>query len=204
MVGELHTLRAGAQIASSSDDRPLTTDRTSLLTDGELPVVSVVICTYNRPQLLEAAVRSCLANATRTALKFEIIISDNSLDGHAHPIVTKFCDEAVVVRSVVASPPNIAIARNAGVKAARAPLIAFLDDDAEVYEGWLDALVGTLERTGADAAVGPVHAVFVGEAPKSDKLASRFSRMLSCASGTPIAATSDTSASVEVQGTRSL
>lgn len=120
-----------------------------------MPVVSVVITTHSRPLLLEAALRSCLAHATRQGLDFEVVVADNSPDGHAAQVLARL-DASVPLRVVPCSPPNISVARNAGLRAARAPLVAFLDDDQEVEPGWLDALVDTLERTGADVALGAV------------------------------------------------
>lgn len=119
------------------------------------PVASIVITTHSRPLLLEAALRSCLAHATTRGLDFEVVVADNSPDGHAAAVLARL-DSHVPLRAVPCSPPNISVARNAGLRAARAPLVAFLDDDQEVESGWLDALVDTLERTGADVALGAV------------------------------------------------
>ena len=152
-----------------------------------IPDVSVVICTYDRPALFEAALRSCLRGAT-SRLAFEIVVADNSLARHAGPIVARMAG-AVPVRVVEVSPPNISLARNAGLRAARAPLVAFMDDDLEVEPGWLDALHDTLEASGADVAVGPVRPRFPGgAAPDWDPTGARFTRVLSGASGMPIAA----------------
>ncbi len=120
-----------------------------------LPAASVVITTHSRPLLLAAALRSCLANATRRGLAFEVVVADNSAAGHAAAVLAGIETE-VPLRAVPCAPANISVARNAGLHAARAPLVAFLDDDQEVESGWLDALVDTLHRTGADAAVGVV------------------------------------------------
>ena len=131
------------------------------------PAVSVVICTYNRPDLLVAAARGCLDNATRRALPHEIVVSDNSPEGYAEArLRTTLGDlptsRGVPLRVVRAAPPNISIARNAGVAAARAPLVAFLDDDLDPDPGWLDALVDTMTASGADVVAGPVRPVFTG------------------------------------------
>jgi succinoglycan biosynthesis protein ExoM len=150
--------------------------------------VSVVICTYNRPRMLELAVTSCLANASSSGLPFEIIISDNSREGHAAPLVASLAETAPV-RRVAASPPNISIARNAGLRAATAPLVAFLDDDLQVEPAWLDALVATLNQTGADVALGRLRPNFaLGAPPEWDQQALRFNRCLDAPSGTPIIA----------------
>lgn len=152
--------------------------------------VSIVICTYNRPLLLEAAVRSCLANATRTGAAYEIVIADNSREGHAEPLIQRLLAEQVTVpvRRVPAAPPNISIARNAGIAATRTPLVAFLDDDLEIEPGWLDALCRTLDATGADVAIGPVRPRFVGGAPDWDPEGRHFTRVLGRPTGAAISA----------------
>ena len=147
---------------------------------------SVVICTYNRPRLLEMAVRSCLRDASRKALRFEIVIADNSVDQHALSLVRTLAAEGHPIRSVPASPPNISIARNAGLHATDAPLVAFLDDDLEVESGWLDHFVETMAATGADGAMGPVRPSFEGGAPYWDAEGRRFTRVLEQPSGSVI------------------
>jgi succinoglycan biosynthesis protein ExoM len=151
------------------------------------PDASVVICTYNRPRMLEAAVLSCLRDASPSGRPFEIVIADNSPDGHAEPLVAHLAGSAVPVRRVAASPPNISIARNAGVRGARAPLVAFMDDDLQLSPGWLDAFVDTMNASGADAAVGPVRADFPGGAPSWDPQGMRFTRVLAHRTGDTIA-----------------
>lgn len=150
------------------------------------PKVSVVICTYNRPLMLEVAIKSCLANATRKSLDYEIVIADNSTDAHALPVIERLKGAAIPIRHTSASPPNIAIARNAGVRASQAPFIAFLDDDSEVEPGWLDALYETIVASGADTVSGPVRAKFEGAPPEWDKTGELFSRLVPYPTGTPI------------------
>ncbi len=148
-------------------------------------IASVVICTYNRPRMLAGTVRSCLADATRRGTPYEIVIADNSVDGHAAPLVASLAGAPVPVRSVRAGPPNISIARNAGIAASVAPLVAFLDDDLVVEPGWLDALIDAIAG-GADGAIGPVRPVFEGGAPAWDPAGARFTRVLHAPAGTPI------------------
>jgi succinoglycan biosynthesis protein ExoM len=139
--------------------------------------------------MLQAAVASCLAHATCRGLPFEIIIADNSPEGHAAPLIAQWADQAIAVRRVPAAPPNISIARNAGLRAAHAPLVAFLDDDLEVDPGWLDAFVDTLEQSAADVALGRLRPRFAaGGPPAWDRTASRFNRLLAAPSGTPLVA----------------
>jgi succinoglycan biosynthesis protein ExoM len=156
-------------------------------------VASVVICTYNRPALFEAALLSCLHDATRRALRFEVIVADNSVANHAISIVNRLPTGLAPVRVIPVTPPNISLARNAGLRAATAPLVAFMDDDLEVEPGWLDALVDTLEASGTDAVMGPVRPHFpAGDPPNWDPTGARFTRVLAQPSGSLIAASGPT------------
>lgn len=151
------------------------------------PVASVVICTYNRLQMLQDAVASCLRDATVRGTPFEVVVADNSPSGHARDFAAGLAAAGHEVRWVHASPPNISVARNAGLHAAAAPLVAFMDDDLVLEPGWLDHLLDTLERSGADVAVGPVRPRFAaGAAPGWDPDGSRFTRVLPIPSGTPL------------------
>ncbi len=150
---------------------------------------SVVICTYNRLRMLEDAVANCLQNATREGAAFEVVIADNSPGGHARELAGRLAAAGRRVRWVAASPPNISIARNAGLHAAAAPLVAFMDDDLALEPGWLDHLMRTLERAGADVAIGPVRPRFAAGAPPAwDPEGSRFTRVLTLPSGAGVMA----------------
>ena len=149
---------------------------------------SVVICTYNRLRLLERAVASCLRDATARGTAFELVIADNSPDCHAKTLAESLAASGEPVRWVHACPPNISVARNAGLHAAAAPLVAFMDDDLELERGWLDHLIDTLEQSGADVALGPVRPRFAGSCPAWDPEGARFTRVLPVPSGTLVTA----------------
>lgn len=143
--------------------------------------VSVVICTFDRPALLAATVQSCLNDPAQTP--YEIIISDNSRAGHGVALAAALND--LRVRAVTASPPNISIARNAGIAASTAPLVAFLDDDVVIEAGWLDAMASVMAG-GADGAIGPLRPVFDGGPPPWDPAGRRFTRVLAAGDGATI------------------
>jgi glycosyltransferase involved in cell wall biosynthesis len=90
-----------------------------------LPIVSVVISTYNRQEKLERAIHSVL---TQSFKEIEVIIVDNASTDNTTLKVANFKDERIVYIRHEANKGGPA-ARNTGIKAARAPFIAFLDDD---------------------------------------------------------------------------
>ncbi len=104
------------------------------MTNGHVvtPALSVVIPTYERPALLERCIRAVLGQVS--AAPFEVVVAN---DG-ATPVPAAVAgDPRVVVLDGPFGGP--AAARNAGVAAARSPIIVFTDDDCEPQPGWLDA-----------------------------------------------------------------
>jgi hypothetical protein len=147
---------------------------------------SIVILTYRRPQGLAGALASCLAQIG-VERAVEIIVVDNDPAGGALAIV-----EAVSgrfpVRYVRELRPGIAHARNAGVKAAAGRYVMFLDDDEEAAPGWLIAFLETIDRSGADIAVGPVYPRFPASSGAVDRYRERvFTREAGVVTGAPLA-----------------
>ena len=133
---------------AASDPRPPGDPVPSI--DRVSPSVSVVLCTKDRPdELLRAiaSVRAC-----------------GDAGGRAEIVVV---EEAAAARQIpgvryVHLPPEgrgFAHARNVGVEEATGGIVAFLDDDCEAGDGWLDALVAPLRRN--PAVMGVAGAVLV-------------------------------------------
>ena len=122
-----------------------------------VPQVSVVVPTRDRPDGLRAAL-AALAAQTLDPERFEVLVVD---DGSTPPAAVDPGPPAVrVLRHDVARGP--AAARNAGWRAARAPLVAFTDDDCTASPGWLEALLAA--GAGGEAVVqGPVAPARPGE-----------------------------------------
>ena len=88
--------------------------------------MTIVTAAYNAERFLSATIDSVRA---QTFGDFEyIIIDDGSRDGTAD-VVRRHMDEEPRVRLVQQSNRGLAATRNAGIRAARGELIAFLDHD---------------------------------------------------------------------------
>ena len=112
-----------------------------------LPDVDVVIPTKDRPELLARAVRSVLAQDYAGRLRV-IVVADG--------VAPRLDEDTDANRSVLVirndRSPSAAAARNAGILAATAPLIAFCDDDDTWTPGKLTAQL--IAWRAADAAIG--------------------------------------------------
>ena len=131
---------------------------------GPATLVSVVIPTYRRPQLLARALRSALAQ-THTALEVVVVIDgpdDATLD-----LCASLGDPRLRTCALPA-PVGGAAARNTGVQTARGSWIAFLDDD----DAWLPTkLERQLACAQAAAPTRPVVACqIIGRYPRQDYL----------------------------------
>ncbi|HEX5213144.1 MAG TPA: glycosyltransferase family 2 protein [Pseudolabrys sp.] len=104
---------------------------------------SVVIPSYNRLNVLPRAVDSVLTQDERD---IELIIVDDSTDA-TRAWLTTLTDPRV---KVILPPQRrgVSAARNLGIAAARAPVIAFLDSDDWYLPGRLARAIETLERDG--------------------------------------------------------
>ena len=124
--------------------------------------VAIIVPTLRRPESLERALRSLFAQARVADRIAEIVVVDNDPAGSAAEGVEALSGHAPWPLVYVHAPrPGVATARNAGLAATRAPLIAFLDDDEAASAGWLAALLKAQEDTGADVVFGPI----TGRAP---------------------------------------
>lgn len=123
--------------------------------------LSIIVCTFERPRPLERALTSILALNHVSRVEIEIVVVDNSDSGSARGTVERIArDTSVPVRYVTAHPANIAVARNAGLAATSAPIVAFIDDDQELECDWLNHVLDGLDKYPHDVFFGPVAAVF--------------------------------------------
>lgn len=112
------------------------------------PSVTVIVCTRDRPALLE----KCLeALSTQTYERFDVLVVDNA---SAQP-VHELCARAGATW-LWAPVPGLTRARNIGARHARGEIISYIDDDAIVEEGWLQGIVRGFDDPGIGAVTGRV------------------------------------------------
>lgn len=120
------------------------------------PSVSVVVATKDRPELLRSALASLRAHLRPSD---ELIVVDSA---SSDPEVRRLAEEAGA-RVVRLERPGTSLARNAGLQTSTAPIVAFIDDDCIVDEGWS----ARVEEAFADAAIGFATGRVMGDRPVS-------------------------------------
>jgi len=116
------------------------------------PFISVVICTHNRADYLERAIRS-LTGQAEPQVRHEILVVDNGSTDNTREVVRQF-DAAGNIRYVFEPKLGLCHARNTGWRQARGQVVAYLDDDAIACSGWLAAIKEAFESTPNVGVVG--------------------------------------------------
>jgi len=120
------------------------------------PKVSVIIPTYNRPQLILKAIKSVL---NQTYQNFEIVVVDDSLNDETQKVIENLRNIKIKYTKIEEIKKGSAAARkkNTGVKNASSDskYIAFLDDDDEYLPNFLEETVKKLEKEDGLAGVIP-------------------------------------------------
>jgi GT2 family glycosyltransferase len=88
-----------------------------------LPLVSIIIPTYNRSRLLQEAVESALA---QTYPNVEVIVVDDGSADDTAQVMAQYDDRLCYIRQ---ANRGVAAARNTGIRASRGEYLTFLDDD---------------------------------------------------------------------------
>ncbi len=104
---------------------------------SNVPAVSVVIPLYNKAPYIARALNSVLA---QTFQDIEVIVVDDGSTDDGAEVVRQFDDPRI--RLIQQENRGVSAARNRGIEAARAELVAFLDADDE----WLPGFVETVLR----------------------------------------------------------
>jgi GT2 family glycosyltransferase len=122
-------------------------------TGGDHPMVSVVVCTRDRPD----SVITALVGLTGLRYpSFEIVVVDNAPTSSAtrEAVLAQFGGDSRV-RYVCEPRPGLSRARNRGVAEAAAEIVAFTDDDVRVDPWWLDGIMrGFRASPGASCVTG--------------------------------------------------
>ena len=122
-----------------------------------MTVVSVIIATHNRRQLL-AETLDALALQDWPPDGFEVLVVDNaSTDGTSDAVAAVAAARPLpTVRLLHEERPGKSHAVNRAVAAARGAILACTDDDVRPDPGWVRAIAEAMEETGADFVVGRI------------------------------------------------
>lgn len=126
--------------------------------------ISIVVCTFNRRELVGQALSSLAAQQCDDYTCEILIVDDGSTDGTGDLVATIIPKSSVEIRYIKQRNSGVAVARNTGVRNARGQWIAFMDDDEIADPNWLACLLSTAKSAGADCVGGPCYLKFETDA----------------------------------------
>ncbi len=110
------------------------------------PLVSVIVTTYNRRELLGRTLKSIL---NQTYTNFELIVVDNFSNYDFFEYINSFADERIIPFQN-ANNGIIAVNRNFGIGKARGEYLAFCDDDDLWMPDKLERQISIINEKGVD------------------------------------------------------
>ncbi len=103
---------------------------------------SIIIPTYNRPKLLDRAIKSVLKQKYKN---WELIIVDDASSYNITEQIEKFDDDRI--KLIAQSKQERSAARNIGISGSKGEFVCFLDDDDEYSEDYLLDFYNYYENT---------------------------------------------------------
>ncbi len=128
--------------------------------------ISVCVCTYHRPELLQRLLERLCAQETRGRFSYSLIVVDNDFAESAKNIVQNIsCKNSVPIAYHVEPVKSISLARNRALQNSDGEGIAFIDDDEIPPADWLYILSNALAKYQVSGVFGPVRPQFDTEPP---------------------------------------
>lgn len=126
--------------------------------------LSVILSTHNRCSQLPFAL-AALRNQT-PGVRYEVIVVDNNSTDGTRGVVQAELGRFRDLRYLFEPRQGLPHARNAGILAASAPIVAFTDDDVEVGPEWAGTIARVFaEHPDVDMIGGRVRPVWPGAVP---------------------------------------
>ncbi|MFZ0519783.1 MAG: glycosyltransferase family 2 protein [Candidatus Acidiferrales bacterium] len=119
--------------------------------------ITVILCTYNRCQSLAKTLDSLIGSALSAPAEWQVLVVDNNSKDQTRAVVEEFARRYEGrFQYLFERQQGKSYALNAGIRAAQGDILAFIDDDVIVAEGWLQNLTANLGDNEWAGAGGPV------------------------------------------------
>ena len=129
-----------------------------------MPKISVVVCTYNRDQILSDCLLS-LVSQTVPKEYYEVIIVNNNSTDSTQAIAQRFEATECNFRAIIESEQGLSQSRNRGWREAKGEYIAYTDDDCRLPSDWLEKAIKIIDERAPDLFGGPFFAAYNCQKP---------------------------------------
>ena len=132
-------------------------------------LVSCIIPTFNRPQMLKEAIDSIRA---QTHPHWELLVVDDHSTDNTAEVIKRYQKADPRIRYLKNPKKGVTSARNHGVKAANSHIIAFLDHDDISWPHRFESQLRAMETSGTQFLVSGMQVIDTkgGKAPENFKL----------------------------------
>ncbi|MBE6195444.1 MAG: glycosyltransferase [Rikenellaceae bacterium] len=129
--------------------------------------LSIIIATYNNAKSLERTLNSVAKQDADYGAWECVIVNNNSTDDTALR-VSAFAKahSNLNIRLVDEPQQGLSYARNRGIAESQGEILAFIDDDETINEGFVSAYIDLFHNHGAFAAAGAVEVRYDSQRPK--------------------------------------
>lgn len=128
------------------------------------PLISVIIPTYNRAEILRLALDS-LAAQTLPSDEFEVLVVDNNSRDHTRAVAEEYCQRLPHFRYLSETAQGAAYARNRGLQNSRGTYVGLMDDDAKAGPSWLQEAKRVVHTLHPLVFGGPFFPFYISKAP---------------------------------------
>ena len=134
------------------------------LDNSELSI-SVVICTYNRAELLVKGLQT-IFDQTLTMSHYEVIVVDNNSIDNTRAVTEDFCRRFPNIRYFFETQQGLSYARNRGWREAKGAYVAYIDDECKVPLQWLAIAQQIIDQLSPAVFGGPYHGYLNSSPPR--------------------------------------
>jgi glycosyltransferase involved in cell wall biosynthesis len=143
--------------------------------------ISVIICTWNRSDLLKTTLESLALQVGCDSLDIEIIVVDNNSTDNTRSVIEEAVANWTLGQLRYAFEPcqGKQYALNTGIHLSRHPILAFSDDDVTFSNDWLSAIAQLFADGSVDLAGGKTQVIWPETGPPQWYEA-RMSAIIAC------------------------
>jgi len=117
--------------------------------------ISIIICTKNRSSDVREAILSIWGQPVSAFIRYELIVVDDHSTDDTRSVINDLLNRSPIKMRLISDPPGgLSAARNAGAYAARGRVLAFMDDDAEASQCWIESLWEEFSRHPKVSVIG--------------------------------------------------
>lgn len=109
-------------------------------------MLSILICTYNRSEILQECLESCVLHYNNP-FPIELIVIDNNSTDSTYDTVRKLSESHDWISYVFEKNVGLSHARNMGYKIARYDWVLYLDDDALIHSEFFNRIQYLIHKT---------------------------------------------------------